>query len=250
MTGQSIEDSRRIQWANTYRYSQPILPINNFEPAENGGRLTSSYRLEIEVEARTSDKLGLLLVVSDDVVRSRLNPDPDSDSAVDLDNPFGIVHPYTSRIETWSLQLGAQYNWRLGAGDLSVGAVTGVGRETYTRVYDLITLRNNVYRMNGVSVNESNPVTHWQSSFRLQYTHWISRRFAINAGVQLHTSRYLKGGIETIRGPRYEIEYQEVEGMPVLYNLNYDRTTLTPNPDKYVNSFNRLNFHFGFTSRM
>jgi hypothetical protein len=249
LTGQSLEDSREIQWACTVRFGGPLVPISNFEPPQNGGRLTTGFRLEMEWEMRPSDKIGILFVTSDENLTSHLDPNPTSDNQVDLENPFGLVHPYTSKLEMSGVQLGAQFNLRVGSGDISFGAVTGIGVEIYSRIYDIITASSSGPRLNGVSYNESEEVIQWISSLRFQYTYWISRRFAISLGGQLHASKYLGGGIETPFGIRYDIDYQEVEGIEIFYNLNYDRSTLTPDPNKYVDLFTRLYLNIGFTSR-
>lgn len=251
LKGQSLDDSRRIQWAQTTRFGVPLLPIRNFEPPENGGRLTTGLRIEMELEARTSDKVSILLLALDEDIYSYLDPALSSDTGVDLLDPFGLVHPYTSNVETTGLELGLQYNVRVGSGDFSLGALSGVGLETYSRTYDIITgLVESRQRLAGVSYNESELVWQWVSTLRFQYTHWLGRRFALNLGTHLHVSQYISGGIETTRGLRYAVEYQELEALPIPYNLNYDRSTLMPNPNKNVKKFTRLYLHIGVTSRL
>ncbi len=248
---QSPENRQKIQWAQTTRFGVPLRPVRSFEPPENGGRLTTGFRLDVELEARTSDKISFLLLLTDDQLYSYLDPDLSSDTGVEVTNPFGLVHPYTSTLETTALELGLQYNWRVGSGDFSLGALAGIGAETYSRTYDIITgLVESRQRLAGVSYNESEIVMQWVTTFRLQYTHWLGRRFALNLGTHFHVSRYLSGGIETSRGLRYAVEYQELEALPVPYNLNYDRSTLMPDPTKYVKNFTRLYLHIGVTPRL
>ncbi|MEM9930990.1 MAG: hypothetical protein AAF840_14305 [Bacteroidota bacterium] len=249
LDAQSFRDSEGIQWASTIRFGLPLLPIGDFEPPENGGRINTGFRLDTEFEARVSERISLLALFTDDNIYSYLDPNASSDAGVDLSDPFGLVHPYTSTVELAGLQLGIQYNLRVGNGDFSLGILSGLGAEFYSRTYDIITGVAARQRLSGISYNESELVQQWVNTFRLQYTHWLGRRFALNLGVHLHTSQYMSGGIETSRGLRYVVEYQEISDMPVPYNLNYDRTTVMPNPTKYVKNFTRLYLHLGVTSR-
>ncbi|MEO0732621.1 MAG: hypothetical protein AAFZ52_07290 [Bacteroidota bacterium] len=240
LTGQA-DNSDRVQWANSVRYGQSLFAPPSIEPERNGHREGINQRLEYELEARVNQRWSFLGIIGLDWLRTyqaeRILSDPD-----DINDPFAMLHPYTSRQQTLFLQFGAQRNWRITkAGDLSIALLAGASLRQYYRAYDFINAG-----FNGIVVDKSKNVTDWQATARMQYTHWFSRSFGVQLGWQYLASGYLGGGVETTRGTRYRADMLESAVMRRRYQRNYDRSTLFPDPTV---SLNRPVFFLGITQR-
>lgn len=241
--------------AYTIRYNTG-LATSNIEPPENGFRQQRAYSTGMELELRRSDHLGWLIGFSFE----RIETGKSSVIVGDVVEPFNMIHPYSSQLSSLYLRLGAQYNFRLLEGDLSLGLLAGPGAANYSRdwnVLNILVIEGNIIRDNPAFItftDESAANFRLQAVARLQYTYWFTPALAFSTGLEYNQSHYISGGIETPRGERYEIKDQEffpggVPGrvMPLIYDINYDRTTLMPDPSPVIHQFQ---FTFGITSRL
>lgn len=239
LTGQGFD------LAFTYRYNAG-RSINGIEPAENGFRKQTANSFFLEFEFRRNEKIGWLLSFATETIKTGKS----EVTVGDVIAPFNMVHPYSSNLEAIYLQLGAQYNFRILEGDLSIGFMAGPGVAYYRRDWDVLNLLVNdgqiTTRDPGFTTftDESKATFRLRTAARLQYTYWISPQLAFSTGVEYAQSHYLGGGIETTRGERYEIDTREFlpDGFPsgrqvLIYNINYDPTTLMPDPSTVINQF-------------
>lgn len=244
--GQQKADTRKVHWAQTIRYIDSSLGLENIEPDENGPRDVTSGRIELEIEGRFSQHFSALILSGIGAYRTRQETSS-LNSSVDLDNPFHLIHPYSSQLETFTLQLGGQYSLQLKQGEVNVAAATGFEWGRYSRIYDYIReLGDGTFRADGLATDSFEAVRGSISTLRVQYTYWFARKFALSMGAQGYARFYQRGGISTSAGERYQPRALESGFMPLRYNLNYDFTTLSPDPSPNVY---RLEFIISITSR-
>jgi len=248
LTGQGLD------WATTFRYNTGTI-IGDIEPKANGLRHQSVHTLINELELRGNARLGWLIGMA----AENIETSKEGNLSGDIGEPFNIIHPYSSQLSTVYLRLGAQYNLRILEGDLSVGLLVGPGAAVYSRNWDVLNLRvvdgdiiTNEPTFTTLT-NESTVTSRLQAALRVQYTYWFTPALAFSAGVEYTQSHYLGGGITTFRGERYEIEERRfIPGgvipinAPLIYDLNYDQTTLRPDPSRVIH---QIQLTLGITSR-
>lgn len=249
LTGQGLD------WALTYRYN-PGTIIGDIEPTANGPRQQSVYTLSTELELRGSAKFGWIIGFAGELIETGKS----GDTTDDVLGGFNIIHPYTSQISTAYLRLGTQYNIRILEGDLSIGLFTGPGVGRYRRDWNVLNLLVAddaiISRDPGFTTltDESTSTFRIMAAARLQYTYWFTPALAFSAGIEYSQSHYLGGGVETPRGVRYEIDEQGfIPGgspgrrAPLIYDINYDRTTQMPDPSLVIRQFQLT---LGITARI
>lgn len=242
---QEEADTRRVQWATAARVGMSFGQ-GSIEPPQTGSRLVRNVLVETDYEARFNKHWSAIAVLGGDFVWTYRDPSARAPGTL-TDDPEFISHPFTSRRSLLFLRLGGQYNYRLGKGDLSVAASAGPAFGTYIRHYDYLRVSGNNLVSAGVVTDESVSTFNLAFSSRVQYTHWFARKFAVSAGFQALSFRYLSGGVDTPNGPRYELGRQESAALPVRYNVNYDITSLTPDPT--LRNFS-LGWFVGITQRL
>jgi len=244
-----------VDVVGTLHYSGSIN-VTNFEPLENGSRTTSSWSYNLGYELRTKKNFGWLLSYNEETLTSYKSPE----TADEVPAPFSMVHPYHSSISASYLALGVQYNLRIGSGDLSFGVLAGPGLAVYSRTWDVVNARffNDKIDFDRLSfasyVDMSSSTWRLSGNARLQYTYWISRDLAFSVGAEYNQSNYLGGGVDTVNGLRYELNQREffpgevnTFTTPLLYNVNYDNSTLAPDPSIIIR---QLRFTIGFTGKL
>lgn len=246
LLAQEEADTRRIQWATAGRFAMPFGSGPTIEPAETGSRLTTNILYEIDYEARFNEHWSAILVTGMDFVWTRRDPTNTAPGRI-TDDPEFVTHPFTSTLNTIFLRLGGQYSYRIGRGDFSAALSAGPGFTSYTRSYDYLRVTGPNLLTSGVAIDEARPTFTLVFSARMQYTHWFARKFALTAGIQGISFRYQSGAVDTPDGPRYQLEYQESAVLPVRYNVNYDITSLTPDPRLRKIG---LNWFVGVTQRL
>ena len=227
LTGQLNDDAHAVQWASGGRIGT-VFSRYNLEPAPTGSRRESNYFFELDLEARFHPRWSVLLLFGRDFLHTWRDPEARAPGHL-TDDPEFITHPYTSLLRTTFLQLGGQYNYRLGASDLSLVLSGGPTLTDYRRNYDLLITDNNASTP-GFAVDETRSTFGVVGTLRLNYTRWFTRRFAVGLNLQLRGWQYLSGGVDTPRGVRFELNYQESDRMATYYNVNYDITSQTPDP--------------------
>lgn len=230
LNAQLDEDTRRVQWASGGRVGM-AFNNTNVEPAASGSRRTFSYFYEQEFEARISEKWSFLAIFGQDHLQNYREAEPTAPLRLGND-PNIVDHPYTSELQTTFLRLGGQYNYRIGSGDLSLALTGGIAGTDYTRTYDFVA-RGSFSRRDqepGFAVDESRPTFSLTYSARGQYLHWMGRKFAIGAGLQMMGFNYLSGGQETSEGLRFRLGQQGSNGLRARYAVNYDVDSLTVDP--------------------
>ncbi len=232
------------------------LATSKIEPAANGFRQQLAHSTALELELRRSDHLGWLIGFYFEGIEIGKS----SVFVGDAVEPFNMIHPYSSRLSSVYLRLGVQYNFRILEGDLSLGLLAGPGAVNYSRdwnVLNILVIEGNIIRDNPAFTtftDESTATFRLQAAARLQYTYWFTPALAFSAGLEYNQSHYISGGIETLRGERYEIKDQEFfpggapgRVSPLIYNINYDRTTQMPDPSPVIHQFQ---FTLGLTCRL
>lgn len=232
------DDTKRIQLATGGRVGL-LINAYNIEPAGSGSRQAFGYFYEQNLEARLSEKWSLFALTGVETIENYRDAEPSAGFLTA--DPNIVNHPYTSKLKTFSIRLGGQYNYRIGSGDLSVALAGGIAGTTYDRTYDFVA-RETLNRQRsqsapGVTTDLSDPTFNWTYGARVQYMHWISRKFAVGAGLQAIGYRYFSGGIDTTQGKRFKIGEQESSTLPARYPINYDTDSLTVDPTNRPVSF-------------
>ncbi|MEM6770665.1 MAG: hypothetical protein AAF597_08790 [Bacteroidota bacterium] len=242
---QTMADNRKVQFAYSIRYGEGFSGGPNFEPPQTGQRQLHGFLFEQELEVRFSQKWSALFSLGG--ANTKTWRSPEAQGNVFVEDPEFITHPYSSELTGLFVQLGGQYSHRIGSGDLSLALTSGFIWNTYSREYDRITLDGQSYVAAGTLRDRTKSATSVLTIARLQYTYWFSRQLAVSIGVQYLSPSYLSGGIDTPRGVRYELDAQGSSRILVPFDVNYDITSLTPDPSVRRNRFNWL---VGFTSRI
>jgi len=251
---QSILSGQGLDVAHSIRYGGSAR-ITNLEPAENGPRQTSAWSYFYGIELRGGKKTGWLLGIMEETITSRKSPATSGGTP----GPFNMIHPYHSSLSASYLMLGAQYNFRIGQGDLSIGGQLGPGLARYSRTWDVLTAKVVNDKIDPERLSFASDVDRSRSTWRLaasasvRYTYWFSRRMAFSLGAEYSQSNYLGGGVDTGNGLRYELSEREFlpgevinRTTPLFYNINYDRRTLAPNPGNVIR---QLRFTIGITGK-
>lgn len=249
ITGQGLDK------ASTISYGASGI-ITELEPAENGLRNTFGSSITFDYEFRFGKKVGLLLSLPIEIITSRKSPV----TSADIPEPDNMVHPYRSALSGVYLLLGAQYNYEIGAGDLSFGMLVGAGPASYSRTWDVLKANVEDGIIQGtshfISGSTDNSTGTWRlkTTARVQYTYWISKELAFSLGMEYTQSNYLGGGIMIGDQLRYDFRTREFtptgrldDQSPLIYDVNYDLNTLTSDPG---NTLRQLRFTIGVTSKI